>query len=159
AWVGTGYFENNHFIGFSPASLSSVYDIESGVTPTITNNGDEVFQTTAVASGQGYVASNNYAPTAAINATVNAGANLTSSCSTFSSDSALCYGTSDGASGTGGLLIYPTIPIIARPTTGAWDAGAYEYQSGTPQAPTPTFNPTSGYSGPATSVTITAAGA
>jgi hypothetical protein len=145
-WIGTMYFENNHFVGYDLAhaspSIANAVTICRGGGPvcTFTDIGNEVFQTEAVANGQGYVASNNYAPTSSSNATVGAGVNLSSSCSTFSSDSTLCSGTSDGASeqvGAGGELANtPAIPMVAR--SSAWDAGAYQFGSGgqTPAPPT-----------------------
>jgi len=130
AWNGTFNFENNHFIGYSPATLSSFIHVSSGASETTVDNGHEIFQTEAVANGQGYTASNAYAPTSGSGGTVGAGVNLASLCSTFSSDSELCGGTSGGASeqsGSGGEIAgYPTIPMVARPSGGAWDAGAYE---------------------------------
>jgi hypothetical protein len=137
---GTGTFENNHFVGYSPAALSSVYVINSSnVHATIKDNGSEIFQTTSVANGQGYTASNNYAPTSNSGASVGAGSNLTSSCSTFSSDSALCSGTSDGvteqAADGGQSAVFPAIAIVSRPSPGAWDAGAYEFGAGGPPTP------------------------
>jgi hypothetical protein len=139
-WNGTGYFENNHFIGSS--SLGNVYICATGGTCNIADNGSEVFQTTSVANGQGYTASNDYAPTAATNATVGAGANLNNSCGTFSSDSELCSGTSDAVSeptGSGGKIAsYPAIAMVPRPSSGAWGAGAYQFGGGqaAPNPPT-----------------------
>jgi hypothetical protein len=138
AFNGSLNFENNHFIGFATQALSSGTCgsiatcpwMNDGATITaVHDNGNEIFQSASTASSQGYTASNNYAPTASSNATVGAGSNLTSSCPTFSADSALCSGTSDGASeksGNGGeTASYPAIPIVPRPASGAWDAGAY----------------------------------
>jgi len=133
---GTGYFENNHIIGYSPAALSSLYSVDSGAagTTTIVDNGSEVFQSESAANGQGYVSGNNYSPTSLSGATVGAGVNLTTSCSTFSADSALCSGTSAGVAelaGSGGYVAsYPAIVVNARPSSGVWDAGAYEYPAG-----------------------------
>ncbi|MHB8524808.1 MAG: hypothetical protein ACYDD2_01445 [Candidatus Acidiferrales bacterium] len=140
---GTGNFEGNHLIGFSPAALSGLYSINGGVSATIVDNGGEIFQTTAAANAQGFTSANNYAPTLASNSTVGVAANLTSSCSAFSFDSALCSGTSGAVaeqSGSGGQIAkYPAIPTVGRPPSGAWDAGAYEFGSvgiGRPNPPT-----------------------
>jgi len=133
AWNGTGYFENNHLIGFSPATLSSVYTCQTTGTCTIADSGNEVFQTVSVANGQGYTASNNYAPASGSVATVGAGVNLTGSCPTFSSDGDLCSGTSGSvaeANGSGGqVATYPAVSMVARPPSAAWNVGAYEYSS------------------------------
>lgn len=129
-WSGTGNFQNNHWIGWSPATLSSVYICATGGTCTINDNGGELFQTTAVANGQGYTTSNNYAPTSSSGSTVTtAGGNLTSSCSTFSPDSALCSGTTGAASESGGIITFPSIPIVPRPSSGAWNVGAYQFST------------------------------
>jgi hypothetical protein len=140
-WQGTANFRNNHFIGYSPSQFSSVWTCQGGASCSATNDqGNEVFQTEAVANGQGYTAANNYQPTSG-GATIGASANLTSSCSTFSADSALCNGTSLGVvkqAGQGGLVaVSPAVPIIPRPSSGAWDAGAYQYSSGSSGLPNP----------------------
>ncbi len=125
---GTAYFKNNHFIGYSQQALSSVWSADAGTTVTVTDNGNEIFQTESVANAQGYTHGNNYAPTSSSGATVGAGANLTTSCSSFSSDSALCSGTSGSVTdGSGTTALYPAIPIVPRaPNSGPnWDAGAY----------------------------------
>jgi hypothetical protein len=133
-------FENNHFIGFSPQALSTVYVISQG-TATVSDLGGEVFQSEATANGQGYVSGNNYAPTSSSGATVGAGNNLTGSCSMFSSDSALCSGTSAGVlegTGSGGkVVVYPAIPINPRPGSGNWNTGAYQFINPSPVAPCP----------------------
>ncbi len=143
-WNGTAHFENNHFIGFS-GTLSSVYLCKTSGTCQISDGGNEVFQTLSAANAQGYTQGNNYAPTAGSNATVGAGANATTSCSTFSVDLALCSGTSDGTSeqnGSGGKTgMAPAIAVVARPSSGSWDAGAYYFGSagvgaGKPNPPT-----------------------
>jgi hypothetical protein len=135
---GTVTFENNHLISYSSAGLSSFYNCTTPSTCTITDNGNEVFQTEAAANGQGYTTSNSYAPTSTGGATYQAGANTSSSCSTFSVDSGLCNGTSGGSSeqsGSGGFIANdPAIPIVSRGST--WDAGAYEYSSSNLNPPT-----------------------
>lgn len=135
-WNGPVYFANNHGIGST--TLSGLYSVNAGAscnasTCPITDNGGEVFETEAAANSQGYTTSNNYAPTAATNPTVGAGTNYTSVASTFSADSSLAEGTNWAAeqAGWGGkVAIVPGVngPAPAyRPTTGAWDSGAYEY--------------------------------
>jgi hypothetical protein len=149
AFNGSLNFENNHFIGFATQSLSSgtCNSVSScpwinggGTITAVRDNGSEVFQTTSAASAQGYTAANSYAPTASNNATVGAGTNVSSLCPTFSADSALCSGTSDAASeqsnNGGEIAAYPAIPIVARATSGAWDAGAYQFSAGA-QGPAP----------------------
>jgi hypothetical protein len=149
AFNGSLNFENNHFIGFTTQALSLATCGSISTCPWLNNggtitavhdNGNEIFQSTSTASSQGYVASNNYAPTASGNATVGAGSNLTSSCPTFSVDLDLCSGTSDAASeksGNGGeIASNPAIPIVPRAASGVWDAGAYQFGGAAPAPPT-----------------------
>jgi hypothetical protein len=128
AFKGTVYLQNNHWISYS--SSTSMRQCESGATCNFTDYGNDVFQSESTANGQGYTPSNNYAPTSG-GATLGAGANNTSLCSTFSADGAMCSGTSGGASqqsGNGGEMAdYPAIPMVPRSST--WDAGAYESSS------------------------------
>jgi len=126
---GTGIFQNNHYIGYSTQQLSSTYTIDGGAagTTTITDNGSHIFQSESAANVQGYTPSNYYAPTGGGGATVGTGGNRTSSCSTYSADSALCSGTSAGM----------RIAVVPRPATGAWDAGAYEFSSSSTSRPNP----------------------
>jgi hypothetical protein len=137
AWNGTAYFESNHLIGYG--TLQGLYVCHSGATCAYKDNGNEVLQTEAVANSQGYTESNNYAPTLAGNATVGAGANLTNLCPTFSPDSELCGGTSDGtseeSSADGIIANFPAIAMVPRQST--WDVGAYQFgASGKPAPPT-----------------------
>jgi hypothetical protein len=138
-WNGTAYFKNDHFIG-SGGNFASVYVCNTTGQCTVTDTGNEVYQTESTANAQGYVPQNDYAPTQASNATVGAGSNQSSSCTTFSNDSELCGGTSDAAneqSGGGGEIAYfPAISMIPRPASGSWDAGAYEFSAaGGPPSP------------------------
>ncbi len=136
SWNGPVNFQNNHLIGYSPESLSSVYTVDSGANPTISDGGNEVFQSESTANSQGYTPSNSYAPTSGTGASVQAGANQTSSCN--AAGAALCSGTSEGASeGSGWVAVFPAINIVGRPGAGAWDVGAYEFNSSaTPNPPT-----------------------
>jgi hypothetical protein len=140
-WNGTVYFENNHFIGYSGTALSAMYSCDSGATCKWVDNGNELFQSEAVANSQGYTAANDYAP-ASGGSTIGAGADLSSSCGSFSSDSELCGGTSDGAleqkSGGGQTAMNPAIPMVPRQAS--WDIGAYKFASN--QAPAPPTNVT-----------------
>ena len=135
---GTVHFNNNHFIGYSQAAMSSFTVCDSGATCTFTDEGNELFQSEAVANGQGYTISNSYGPTAG-GSTIGIGANNTASCPVFSSNSQLCSGTSRGVSeiaGEGGMVAsWPAITLDPRLSTGAWDVGAYQYLSTTGSAP------------------------
>lgn len=124
-------FQNNYFIGWT--SLSQV--IATGGNPylTVTDNGNEVFQSEAAANGQGYVPANNYQPTSKSGATYQAGGNLSASCLAFSGDSALCSGSTGGvasAAGSGSVPAQHIYPPTARAKS--WDAGAYQFQPNPP---------------------------
>jgi hypothetical protein len=93
---------NNHYISDS----GNVFSAPNGVTSHADSN--NVLQTNAVANGQGYVPANLYAPTASMDATVGAGTNLSGSCSALP---LLCLDRTGAA----------------RPSTGNWDVGAYEF--------------------------------
>jgi hypothetical protein len=129
---GSVSIANNHIIGSGSTSASSIISNQGGIF-TVTDKGNEVIQTAATATSQGYSSSNNYAPTSATASTVGAGQNMTSYCATFSPDSALCSGTSDAVaetSGDGGkVAAYPAIPIVSRASD--WDAGAYQFSAST----------------------------
>ena len=128
-WVGTTHFGNNHFIGFSPASLSSTYSADSGTTPTWTDDSSasEKFQTEAVANAQGYLPANHYAPVSSSVITVGAGVNPSAICATIPM---LCSGTSGGVLEVTGAgrkwAVYPAIIVKPRQPTGAVDSGAYQ---------------------------------
>jgi hypothetical protein len=128
-------FSNNHVL--DRTSISGLFTCASPSVCGETDKGGEVFQTTSAANAQGYTLANNFQPTSGSGSTVGAGNDVSGSCATFSSDSALCSGTSDGAGvGTGDVAEYPMIPIVQR--TASWDAGAYEFgtASSKPNPPT-----------------------
>lgn len=119
-------FQNNHVLDRS--TISGLFSCQSGSSCKVTDNGGEVFQATTAANAQGYTLANNFQPTSTGGATVGQGNDVQASCATFSTDGALCSGTSDGASeGVGDIAVYPAIPIVQRASS--WDAGAYEFGS------------------------------
>jgi hypothetical protein len=104
--------QNNHNIGAG-------VEVD-GVSPVSLTNTNNLLMSESTATSQGYVLGNQYAPTSGSDSTVGAGLNLTSSCA--ASRSSLC---SDPLS-------------VARPSSGAWDVGAYEFSrliSGVPSPP------------------------
>lgn len=133
-WDGPVTFANNHLVGTT--SLSGVYNVNGGAscnaaTCPISDSGGEVYQTESSANGQGYTYSNNYAPTSGSGNSVGAGVNFTSSCPTFSPNSELCFSAvyATEQSGWGGqIVVLNTTAPAARPATGPWDAGAYEFR-------------------------------
>jgi hypothetical protein len=139
-WKGTGYFSNNHYINYS-SPLSNTYTIESGTTTTVTDSGSHIFMPTTTATAQGYTTANNYAPTAPSNSTVGIGNNNTAWCNTMPDavPQAACkagaiFVTYDAVNHK---AVYPGAST-ARPASGAWDAGAYQFGSAVTSVAPPT---------------------
>ena len=118
-----GIFQNNHFIAFPSAAISAF----SGLINT--DNGNEIFQSQSASKAQGYVPDNNYAPTSGSGATVGAGANLVSICNAMDNPmaSAACKHGYGGVSYDSTNHVVADNPVVSRPSTGAWDAGAYSF--------------------------------
>ena len=133
-------FANNHIMDFT--STSGFFSCGSGDTCSMSDKGGEVFQTTAAANAQGYVLANDYAPTSASGATVNAGINAAAFCASVpdAAAAASCpLGSSGGVveqSGWGGKIA-ASAGLTMNVRTGGWDAGAYEFGSGSSSAPAP----------------------
>jgi hypothetical protein len=134
---------NNHWIT-SGTGTSAVFQTPSQVTET-----GAVYQTISIANGQGYTDTNNFAPTAATNATLTAaGTNETTGYCADSvlhnaaAEAACVAGTTDGCSynSTSHTISCPDITAVARPSSGTWNVGAYQYSSSA-TSPTPN-NPT-----------------
>jgi len=103
--LNTVVLQNNHCIGTSNVSWE--------VNPPNKVESNNLVQTSAVASGEGYTSGNLWKPTKASGSTVDAGLNLSN---VFNTDK-------DG---------------VSRPQGSGWDIGAYEYVPGgdtTPPAP------------------------
>ncbi len=128
-------FSNNHVL--DRTSISGLFTCESPSVCGQTDEGGEVFQTTSVANAQGYTLANNFQPTSGSGATVGKGNDVSTLCATFSTNNALCSGTSDGSGvGAGDIAEYPMIPLVQRNTS--WDAGAYEFGTATVKPNPPT---------------------
>jgi hypothetical protein len=141
--VGTGEgavtLGNNHGITNATTPNKGMW-FENGSTPVTESN--DVPQASASASKQGYVSSEKYPFSPVANctpstcSTVQAGQNLTSLCASLVG---LCNDTTLAVSyDTGNHTVsYPARTPNTRPTSGAWDAGAYELSTGqVPQPPT-----------------------
>jgi hypothetical protein len=145
---------------------------DTGSTPCIggPSNTTNISMTTATATSQGYITSGGTlgngtcanetttpcAPTASNSGTVGVGANHQAYCTalaSYTSEPAISveaanackYGTTDGCAynTTTHTMVCPAQTAVARPSSGAWDAGAYQYAGGSgggsgsgPQAPT-----------------------
>lgn len=129
---------NNHFIydGTSPYGSNCNIDFTAG-SPMNDSTMSHV-----AASGEGYTSVETYAysPASSGGATVGAGTNEQSFCNTMlESSDPLVHAAgvaceSDTTYGVGYNMVTHTVIIpnratVLRPTTGAWDAGAYQYSS------------------------------
>jgi hypothetical protein len=92
---------------------------DAAATVTIANN---VFETNAEATASGYTSTqvHPFSPTSSGSPTVGAGQNLSSSCGSF--------------------FLCADILGVARPSSGAWDSGAYEFSQNTSGQPNPPTN-------------------
>jgi hypothetical protein len=130
---------NNHWIVAGTGASASF------TGPSLVTESSPVYQTITTANGQGYTSANNFAPTAATNATVTAsGTNETAS---YCADSVLhnavaeiaCIaGTTNGCTynTSSHSLSCPAITPTARPSSGSWNVGAYQNQGLTLASPT-----------------------
>lgn len=132
---------------------------DSGTTAcTGVSSGTNVAMTNATGVSQGYLASSGgtiqtytcandttpCAPTSNTNSTVGGGANHLAYCTTLAGFSepaigtdaanACEYGTTDGCAynATTHTMSCPAQTAVARPSSGAWDSGAYEFTTSTP---------------------------
>jgi hypothetical protein len=134
----TANFVNNHCVLPGGGTGASCYSSAAGKGTM--NYSNDVVQTPSAASTQGYTSTQTfaYSPTSASDATVGAGANEQAYCNAMlgSSDPVLQAAGAACRSGTGYACTYnttnhtvscPANTLVARPTSGAWDAGAYQY--------------------------------
>jgi hypothetical protein len=143
------YFYNNTIVGGgvgASASWEGVLNnnifIKGGVTGSPKSNSNAINWTTTQAGNAGFTAANNYAPTSSncngnSPCPVGAGANLTSACTTVS---ALCKDTTDACryNISDHTVTCPARTTVARPSSGAWDIAAYQYNA--PRQPNPPTN-------------------
>ena len=120
--------QNNHCISELPASQAWCWNNAGGNFDcgSVTNLsfGNNVLMTTETAATQGYTQANSFQPTAPNVATVGAGLNLISNCLTI-----------------GSPLCSDRLGVVHPGGTAAWDAGAYQYQTGGALAPSITSQP------------------
>jgi hypothetical protein len=121
------YYSNNQCIA-APTAICN------GTGTTCTNNGTNLSQTEAQANSAAYTSSQTYAysPTAANSPTVGAATNYTNLCS--GAGAALCSDTTyPEYNSTNHTVVLRT--VNARPGSGAWDIGAYQFSSSQAKAP------------------------
>lgn len=133
---------NAAFLSGSCTSIHSLNGAASGAACSTVNSANTIMLPSA-ATTQGYTTSNKFAPTLGSNDTVTfAGCNLTGTSITCGS------ATIPGSGTTGWSFLTTDIVAAARPSTGSWNSGAYQFTGGTPQASTPVCSPGTGtYSG------------
>jgi len=109
--------QNNHCISDTPATSAwcwnqagGNFDCGSVSTVTFSNN---VLMTSNAAASAGYNLNSSFQPTAANSATVGVGLNLASNCTTI-----------------GASLCVDRLNVLRPSGSTAWDAGAYQFQSG-----------------------------
>ncbi len=126
-------FQNNHFVGFSGGPVSAL--VTGG--PTVSDNGNELWQSESTANAQGYTPSTAYAPLSG-GSTIGAGTNLTSFCTGIPNDAPMTAACKAGIE----TITYNTSNHTAtfgtnnpRPSTGPWDVGAYVFSAGDQPAP------------------------
>lgn len=127
----TVWAQNNHCLttanpSFDSGSSEGTYKNAAGSTTTATIQASSVNESTATAATEGYIVGSLFAPTAPSNSTVafstNANSfNFTSLCGSNANLAPLCSDVNGNA----------------RPSTGGWQAGAYQFSGGSiPSAPT-----------------------
>lgn len=120
--------QNNHCIngGAVNDNFSSMVTTYTVLTNTL--------MSTSTANSQGYTSAQTfaYSPTSITNSTVGTGTNLTASCT--GSNTGLCSDTAYACSAQTVSGVYqvvcPARTANTRPTSAAWDVGAYEFQAG-----------------------------
>lgn len=137
-WSGPSIWQNNQFIGYSASSVSGISSCPSPAVCTFTDNGNETFESESSANAQGYTASNSYAPTSASGATIGSGVSALAICNSMLLGSAASACQSGITGVTYDSSNHTAVPgqIVLRPSTGAWDTGAYQFTGSTSSAPT-----------------------
>ena len=138
-WTSAFVMENNHCITpTSPGGTSQSQQMMSGTNISGANTiefANNVVESLATANANGYTGSQTYtfSPTSSASATVGLGANLTSTYwpSGFSAnDTSYACSQQTVTSGTVYQVVEAVCPVrssVGRPSSGAWDVGAYEF--------------------------------
>jgi hypothetical protein len=144
---GGGQVINNHWVSSYTSSGGTSINVDSGCNCAPTQNpSPQISQTQAAASAQGYNFSQAFAfsPTASSNVSVGAGLNESGLCTTITGVNAAA-GTACQSDTTYGVTYDTATHAVAglartpaaRPSSGAWDVGAYQFANGgQPSAPT-----------------------
>ncbi len=135
----------NNYIISSNSTVITTSDCSNSPCTVTQTPSTQTRQALSAANAQGYTSTQTYAfsPTSASGVTVGAGVNETSLCATISSLNAAA-GAACNSDTTYGVTYDSTTHAIvdlartpvARPSTGGWDAGAYQFAAGA-QPPNP----------------------
>jgi hypothetical protein len=130
---------NSHYIAAGTGE-SAVFGTngQTGLTQTT-----PLYQTYSVATGQGYTSNNDFSPTSSSGVTVTtSGTNETTN---YCADSVLHNATAEAAcvqgmtgisyNSTTHAVVCPAFTAVSRPSSGAWNVGAYQFVSGATPAP------------------------
>jgi hypothetical protein len=136
---GTWSLINNHWVT-TATSTSGTFQNPSSVTSE-TNSLYMSPTGSGSAAAQGYTSANDYAPTSSTNSTVTAsGTNDTTFCNGLTNvlAKAACLQGFTGVAynATNHTVVVPAILGVNRPSTGAWNVGAYQFAATGPNAPT-----------------------
>ncbi|MGH7745571.1 MAG: hypothetical protein ACREQ5_12385, partial [Candidatus Dormibacteria bacterium] len=129
---------NNYTISNLANTIGSVFDV-SGNASWNQGTTDTVVQTLAAANAQGYSSAETYefSPTSANDATVGVGVNETAFCNLMADvdAKAACLQSTTYAVGYDQVnhkVIPSGITPVARPSSGAWDSGPYQFKANAP---------------------------
>ena len=146
SWTSFFVMENNHCItNGTPSGTAQSQGMLSGGTVTGATTitfGNNIVESLTTANGQGYNNSQTYvySPTSGGSPTVGAGTNLTGSFPGSFSTLDTTYACTESTVAGVVQSVCPARTANSRPTSGAWDSGAYEYQSA-PSSPAPAPSP------------------
>jgi hypothetical protein len=143
-------FFNNHCILTNGGTVANCSSPHNGLGTE--NYSTNIVQTPSVAASQGYAPSEGYvySPDSADGSTVGSGTNVLSYCNDLAT-AGLAEAAAACQSDTGYACVYnpldhtvscPAKALIVRPSTGPWDIGAYQYNSGGTTDITPPAAPT-----------------
>jgi hypothetical protein len=137
-WSGPSNWQNNHLVGFSSSSVQGISSCPNPASCSFNDNGNEIFEAEGTANGQGYTVADNYAPGSSSGATVGAGSNASTVCNAMANSlgKAACQNGIAGVTYDAVNHMAVANQPVSRPSSGAWDVGAYQFSSST-NAPLP----------------------
>jgi hypothetical protein len=121
-------FQNNHCISGASSALGGGFNVKS------LTNANNVLVTAAIAASAEYTSSETYvySPWASTSSTVGVGTNLTANWPSGFSTKDTSYGCTEASTSGVTQVVCPARTSNTRPSSGAWNAGAYEFAGGPP---------------------------